>query len=90
MACGVQDVALDSGRLEVKGTFSVPDTNNLFTDVAWLREKIEESLNDPRPSIPAEVVFKRLRARHAREVKEALDRPVKPGDDVKKVKGRKR
>ena len=29
----------------------------------WMRAKIEESLNDPRPSIPAETVFAALRAR---------------------------
>jgi len=29
----------------------------------WMRAKIEESLNDPRPSIPAETVFAELRAR---------------------------
>jgi antitoxin ParD1/3/4 len=29
----------------------------------WMRAKIEESLNDPRPSIPAETVFAKLRAR---------------------------
>lgn len=31
-----------------------------------LREEIERSLNDPRPSIPAEKVFAKLRQRHAR------------------------
>jgi antitoxin ParD1/3/4 len=31
----------------------------------WLREKIDESLSDPRPSIPAKDVFKRLKAHHA-------------------------
>lgn len=30
-----------------------------------LREEIERSLNDPRPSIPAEKVFAKLRQRHA-------------------------
>jgi antitoxin ParD1/3/4 len=29
----------------------------------WMRAKIEESLNDPRPSLPAETVFAKLRAR---------------------------
>lgn len=33
----------------------------------WMRQKIAESLADPRPSIPAEEVFARLKA-HAREV----------------------
>jgi antitoxin ParD1/3/4 len=31
----------------------------------WLRQRVEESLADPRPSIPADKVFKRLRAHHA-------------------------
>jgi antitoxin ParD1/3/4 len=31
-----------------------------------LREEIDRSLNDPRPSIPAEQVFSKLRRRHAR------------------------
>ena len=30
----------------------------------WMREKIEESLSDPRPSIPAADVFAELRAYH--------------------------
>ena len=36
-----------------------------------LREKVKASLADPRPSVPADEVFKRLRARHARRVKAA-------------------
>jgi len=35
----------------------------------WLRGRVDESLADPRPSIPADHVFKRLRAHHARRVK---------------------
>ncbi|MGD0192078.1 MAG: type II toxin-antitoxin system ParD family antitoxin [Rhizomicrobium sp.] len=31
----------------------------------WLKEKIDESLSDARPSIPAKEVFKRLKAHHA-------------------------
>ena len=33
---------------------------------AWLREKIDRSLNDPRPSIAADDVFARLEDRHRR------------------------
>ena len=33
----------------------------------YLRAKVRASLKDPRPSIPAADVFKRLRARHARK-----------------------
>lgn len=34
-----------------------------------LRRKVEAALADPRPSIPAEDVFARLRAHHAKQVK---------------------
>lgn len=37
-------------------------------DTAWLRAKVEESLADPRPDIPAEEVFQSLRERHARRL----------------------
>jgi antitoxin ParD1/3/4 len=35
----------------------------------WLRERVAESLEDPRPNIPAETVFKELRKRHAANLK---------------------
>ena len=35
----------------------------------WLRQSVDDSLADPRPSTPARTVFKRLRAHHARKVK---------------------
>lgn len=35
----------------------------------WLRERVDAAFADPRPSIPAREVFKRLRAHHARQVK---------------------
>jgi antitoxin ParD1/3/4 len=34
-----------------------------------LRRRVEASLADPRPSVPAEKVFARLRAHHAKQVK---------------------
>ena len=34
----------------------------------WMRDKIQESLADPRQSIPAEKVFSDLRAHHAAQV----------------------
>ncbi|MDF2997376.1 MAG: addiction module antidote protein [Xanthobacteraceae bacterium] len=34
-----------------------------------LRERVREALEDPRPSLPAEDVFARLRAYHAERVK---------------------
>jgi len=36
---------------------------------AFLRAKVEAALKDPRPSVPAADVFKRLRSRHARRLK---------------------
>jgi antitoxin ParD1/3/4 len=35
----------------------------------YLRAKVLAAMKDPRPSVPAADVFKRLRARHARNVK---------------------
>jgi antitoxin ParD1/3/4 len=37
----------------------------------WMRKRIDESLADPRPNIPARTVFKRLRNYHARQLKRA-------------------
>jgi len=42
----------------------------------WLRRRVEESLADPRPNRPAEAVFKRLRAHHARRVKSARNAKI--------------
>lgn len=39
----------------------------------WMRKRIAESLADPRPSVPAEEVFERLRAHHARRLREASE-----------------
>ena len=35
----------------------------------WLRRAVEQALADPRPSIPARKVFKRLREQHSARVK---------------------
>ncbi|MBV8510448.1 MAG: type II toxin-antitoxin system ParD family antitoxin [Xanthobacteraceae bacterium] len=40
----------------------------------WLRERVKESLTDPRPNIPAREVFKRLRDHHAKRVKSSRRR----------------
>lgn len=37
----------------------------------WLKDRIDEALADPRPNVPAQDVFKRLRARHAKSAKSA-------------------
>jgi antitoxin ParD1/3/4 len=31
----------------------------------WLRQRVDEAFADPRPSVPADEVFERLRRRHA-------------------------
>jgi antitoxin ParD1/3/4 len=36
-----------------------------------IRKRVEESLADPRPDIPAAEVFKRLRKRHAARIRKA-------------------
>jgi len=38
---------------------------------AWLRRRVDEAFADPRPSIPARDVFKRLRKHHSEQVKAA-------------------
>jgi antitoxin ParD1/3/4 len=38
---------------------------------AWLRRRVDEAFADPRPSIPARDVFKRLRKHHSSQVKAA-------------------
>ncbi len=35
--------------------------------LAWLRAKLDESLNDPNPSLDAEEVFAELEARYAKD-----------------------
>jgi antitoxin ParD1/3/4 len=35
----------------------------------WLRQRIDDSLADARPNLPADKVFKRLRAHHAGRLK---------------------
>jgi antitoxin ParD1/3/4 len=39
--------------------------------LASIRARIDRSMNDPRPSIPAEDVFDRLRKMHAKNLKAA-------------------
>ena len=38
---------------------------------AVLRQKVQEALDDPRPAIPADEVFAKLRAHHAKRMKAA-------------------
>jgi antitoxin ParD1/3/4 len=39
--------------------------------IASIRARIQKSLDDPRPSVPAEEVFDRLRLKHQRNLKVA-------------------
>lgn len=40
----------------------------------WLRKKVQASMANKKPNIPAEVAFQRIEARHARKVKAATKR----------------
>ncbi len=42
--------------------------------IEWMRAKVKESLDDPRPDIPAEEVFAKLERKHAERVRAAADR----------------
>jgi antitoxin ParD1/3/4 len=35
----------------------------------WMRRRVEEAFTDPRPSVPARDVFRRLRQHHREQVK---------------------
>lgn len=35
----------------------------------WLRQRVDEAFDDPRPNVPARTVFKRLRTHHAAQMK---------------------
>lgn len=43
-----------------------------IADDAWLVELAEKSLADPRPSLPAEQVFRELRAKYGRPAVESV------------------
>lgn len=42
----------------------------------WMRQKVDEAFADPRPDIPADKVFKRLRAHHAARLRAAKSAKV--------------
>jgi antitoxin ParD1/3/4 len=42
----------------------------------WLRRRVAEALADPRPNVPADTVFKRLRAHHAKHAKAVRNEDV--------------
>jgi antitoxin ParD1/3/4 len=42
----------------------------------WMRERVEESIADPRPTRPMEEVFERLRAHHKRRMRAARNAKV--------------
>ena len=49
------------------GLRALEDREQAYTE--WRRKKVQEAMDDPRPSIPAEEVFAGLRAHHAARVK---------------------
>ena len=55
------------GELVRDGLEALDREDEALDDV--LRRKIREAYDDPRPSIPAEEVFERLRTRHAERMK---------------------
>ena len=64
---------LDSGRYDdasdvMRAALRALDREESTLDDV-LREEVRASMADKRPSIPADDVFKRLEARHARKVK---------------------
>ena len=42
----------------------------------WLRQRVDDAFADPRPSVPARDVFKRLRKHHAGHVKTARNEKI--------------
>ena len=71
------DAWLESGEYESAsevlraGLRALDREKAAFDDL--LRRKVQEALDDPRPDIPAEEVFARLRARHAARVAKARE-----------------
>lgn len=57
------EVVEEALRLMEEASSSDEDPPGL--DVEWMRQKIQESLDDPRPCVPAEEVFARLRRKIA-------------------------
>ncbi|MFZ1989099.1 MAG: type II toxin-antitoxin system ParD family antitoxin [Alphaproteobacteria bacterium] len=41
----------------------------------WLKQRVEEAFSDPRPDIPADDVFKRLDAHHAKTLRASKRKP---------------
>ncbi|MGA2126044.1 MAG: type II toxin-antitoxin system ParD family antitoxin [Xanthobacteraceae bacterium] len=64
----VKSGAFSSASEVVRAALRALDREDAALD-DYLRRKVEAALADPRPSIPAEKVFARLRARHAKHVK---------------------
>ncbi len=68
----VKSGAYDSVSAVIQAALRALDREEA-ADTAWLREKVEESLSDPRPSIPAREVFARLRAHHEQMLERDAD-----------------
>lgn len=64
--------AYGSASEVVRAGLRALDREEAMLDAA-LREKVQASLADPRPGVPAKDVFARLRARHEEQVKAERD-----------------
>lgn len=63
----LQSGAYDSASEVMRAALRALDREDAALDEV-LRRKVESSLADSRPSIPAEEVFSRLRAHHAEQI----------------------
>lgn len=64
----VQSGAYSSASEVIRAGLRALDREEEALNEIW-RRKIKESLDDPRPSLPAEEVFRELRAHHTARVK---------------------
>jgi antitoxin ParD1/3/4 len=70
VAARVQSGAYASASEVVRAAIRALDREDAAVD-EWLRQRIGESLDDPKPNIPAKSVFRQLRRHHARQMKAA-------------------
>lgn len=68
----------DSASEVLRQALRALDREEAMLDEA-LRERVKASMADPRPSVPAGDVLKRLRARHNRRLKAAGSKAAKRG-----------
>jgi len=68
VAARVKSGAYASASEVLRAAVRALDREEAALSQVW-RARIEEAMADPRPDVPAETVFKRLRAHHAKRVK---------------------